>query len=105
MVTVNSPDPFFDAIDDLVGGRCTRGDARCPRLQGPIGIDVAFRLNVMDARTVTAARVHELTRVVAARAANDDDDVALACQRDRGVLALLCRLTDRVDESDVGLRE
>src|SRR5947199_6941420 len=103
MVTVNSPDPFLDAIDGLVGCRGPGGDAHCPRRQEPIGIEVAFRLNVMDARTMTAARVHELTRVVAARAANDDDDVALACQRDRGVLALLCRLTDRVDESDIGL--
>src|SRR2546422_6712523 len=59
----------------------------------------------MHARTMAAARVHEFTRVVAARAADDDDDVALTCQIDRGVLALLGRMTDRIGESDVGLRE
>ena len=71
----------------------------------PFRTKIRLGLDVMDARTMAAARVHQLTRVVAVRAADDDDDVASARQLDGGVLPLLRRLADRVDEADVGLRE
>ena len=51
------------------------------------------------------AGVHELTRVVAVGAADDDDDVALARQIDRGSLTLLRRLAHRVEETDLRLRK
>ena len=96
---------LVDAIDDLVRRRRAGRDAHGARVEEPFRTKVRLGLDVVHARTVAAARVHELTRVVAVRAADDDDDVASARQLDGGVLTLLGRLADRVDEADVGLRE
>ena len=99
------PDALVDAIDDVVRrGRAGR-DADRVRVAEPFRTQIRLGLDVVDLRTMVAARVHQLARVVAVRAADDDDDVALARQLERGVLALLRRLADRVDEADVGLRE
>ena len=52
-----------------------------------------------------AARVHQLTGVVAILSAHDDDDVALTCQVDGRALALLRWVTHGIDEANVRLRE
>jgi hypothetical protein len=52
-----------------------------------------------------AARVHELTGVVAVLSAHDDYDIALTCQVDGRALALLGRVTHGIDEANVRLRE
>ena len=54
---------------------------------------------MMHVRAVTAAGVHQLARVVAVRAADDDDDVALARQVEGGGLPLFRRLADRIEEA------
>ena len=54
---------------------------------------------------MVAAGVHELMGVVAVLSADDDDDVALACQVDGRALALLRRVTHGIDEANVGVRE
>src|SRR5437899_12700002 len=82
-------------------GRAGR-DADCARPAEPFRTKIRLRLDVVHVRTDAAARVYELARVVAVRAADDDDDVTLAGQLESGALALLRRLTDRVDEADVG---
>src|SRR5262245_62751498 len=56
----------------------------------------------MHVRAVTAAGIHELARVVAVRTTDYDDDVRPARQLDRGVLPLLRRPADRIDEAYVG---
>src|SRR5207245_706863 len=61
--------------------------------------------DVMHAGTVTAARRHQFAGVVAVRAANDDDDLALPRQLDGGGLALFRRLANGVNEPDLGVRK
>ena len=58
-------------------------------VEEPLRAKIRLGLDVMDVRTVARARLHELARVVAGRAADDDDDVGTARQLDGGVLALL----------------
>ena len=60
---------------------------------------------MVDTGTVATARPHELLRVVAVGAADDHDHVAGARQLARGVLMLLGRPADRVDEADLRSRE
>jgi len=55
----------------------------------------------MHARTVPLARRYQLARVVAVRAADDDDDVAAVREVVRGGLALFRRMADGVDEVNV----
>ena len=56
----------------------------------------------MHARAVTAACRHQFTRVVAVRAADDQDHLALPRQFDGGGLALFGRLANRVVVTDFG---
>jgi len=51
------------------------------------------------------ARLHKLARVVAVRAANDDDDIALAGEIDGGDLPIFRRSADRIDKANDRLRE
>ena len=71
------------------------------RREEPVGGDLCVCLDVVNVRTVASARVHQFSRVVAACAADDNDDVTVARQRDRRILALLGGLTDRIDKSDI----
>lgn len=52
--------------------------------------------------TMSAARLHQFPRVVAAKPADDDHDVTLLCQLNGGGLPLFRWLADRVDEADFG---
>src|SRR5437867_7092421 len=90
---------------DKVGRGRARRDPHHAYGAEPFGTEVRHRLNVVSVRTILTARIYQFTRVVAGRAADDNDDVALARQLACGVLALLGWLTDRVDETDVGLGE
>src|SRR5262249_21434002 len=92
----------IDRLDDLVRRRRAGGDADRPRADQPFAPDVGVGLNVVHPRTMPRARAHELPRVVAVLASDHDHDVAFAGQLRGGVLALLRRLTDGVDEPDVG---
>src|SRR5262245_63889485 len=56
-------------------------------------------------RTMPPARLDELARVVAVRAADDDDDIALPGEVGRCDLPILRRPADRVDESDQRVRK
>src|SRR5687768_1892175 len=71
----------------------------------PFAAQVICCLNMMNSLTMDAARGDQLPRVVAVRAANDDDDVAALSQFHGGVLSLLGRLADGVHEAHFGLRE
>ena len=99
------PDATVNALDDGVGRGCTSRDADGVGREEPFRPEVGLGLDVMDPRTVEAARVHQLACVGAARAADDDDHVGTAGQVDGGVLALLCRVADRVHETNIGLGE
>ena len=71
----------------------------------PFGTDVRVGLHVMHAGAVAPTGLDQLARVVARPAADDDDDVGLACHLDRRGLPFLGGLADRVDEAHLRLRE
>ena len=71
----------------------------------PVLAEIERSLHVINARTMLQARVHQLSCVVAVDSTDDDDHVGLSGECDRGRLPLFGWLADRVDESDVGLRE
>ena len=95
----------LDTIDDVVRRRRAGRDAHALGREEPLRKKIRLRLDVMNVRTVLAARVDELARVVALRAADHDDDITTARQLDGGGLAVLRGTTDGVEETDVGLRE
>ena len=59
----------------------------------------------MDLGAVAAGSRHQLARVVAVRAADHDDDVALLREFHCGVLTLLRRLADRIHKAHFGSGE
>jgi hypothetical protein len=99
------PELPLDTIDHIVWRRRARGDAHGTCTRDPFRSNIRLRLDVMHVRTMMAARVHELTGVVAVLSADDDDDVTLASQLDSRALALFRRVTHGIDEANVGLRE
>ena len=65
----------------------------------PLFTQIRRGLHVMHSRTVPAARSYQLMCIVAVRTADDDDDVGVPRQFDGGVLPLLCRPANGIDES------
>src|SRR5436190_4752388 len=94
------PDAPIDAVDRIVGRGRAGGDAHGAGGGEPFLPKIRLTLNVVHARAPVATGVHELARVVAVCAADDDDDVALARELDGGALTLLGRQAHRVDEAD-----
>jgi hypothetical protein len=92
-------DAPLDAIDDVVGRRRAGREPDRGRILKPRGLQIRGRLHVMDAGAVRAACSHQLARVVAARAADNDDHIALPGQLDRRALPLFGRQAHRVDEA------
>jgi hypothetical protein len=68
----------------------------------PVWIEISGGLDVMDARAVAGAGLHEFAGVVAVGAADDDDDVATGGEFLGGDLALLGGLADGVYEPNFG---
>src|ERR1700761_4163392 len=94
---------MFDALDDLLRCGSSGSDANVLRALKPFRAQILRSLHVMHVHAITAARFDELARVVAVRAADDDDDIALLRHFHRGVLPLFCRLTNGIDETDFGI--
>ena len=69
----------------------------------PFGSQINGGLYVMHARAISRAGLHQFARVVAMRAADDDDHSALLRKFRRGVLALLGRLANGVNETNFGI--
>ena len=65
----------------------------------PFFAQIGGRLDVMNPRAKTRTGFDQLVRVVAVRAADDDDHVAFLRQFNRRVLPLFRRLADRVNET------
>src|SRR5690242_3794308 len=57
----------------------------------------------MHSQTIPTCRRNEFARVVAVRAADDDDHIALLREFNSGSLPLLCRLANRVNETNFGV--
>jgi hypothetical protein len=70
----------FDFVDDVIGCRRTRRDPDDRRAPEPLGADIGAGLHVKDARAEPTAGRHQLAGVVAARAADHDDDIGLSGQ-------------------------
>src|SRR5688572_9497844 len=59
----------------------------------------------MNARAMAGAGRDEFARIIAVRATDDDDDIALLREFDGGGLALLGRLANGVPEADLRIKK
>ena len=98
-------DARLDLVEHIVGRRCAGREPHHVRGAEPLGADVRIGLHVMHARAVPTARPYQFARVVARPASDDDNDVGLARDVDRGGLPVFGRLADGVDEAHLRLRE
>jgi len=93
----------FNRINQNIGRRRASGEANRFSIVKPFSAQVAGLLNVMDTTAETRAGSDEFACVVAVRAADDNDHIALPGEFDGGGLALLGGLADSVAESDFRL--
>jgi hypothetical protein len=94
---------LFDSLNDLVRRGSSRSDAdRVGALQ-PFRAQILRRLHVMNAYAIPTARFHQFPRVIAVRAANDNDHVTFLRHFHRCVLALFRRLANGINETNLGL--
>jgi hypothetical protein len=93
----------FDGLDKVIRGGGAGGEADSVFGLKPVWIEIRGGLDVVDARAVAGAGLHEFAGVVAVGAADDDDDVATGGEFLGGDLALLGGLADGVDETDFGI--
>ena len=99
-------DALVDAIDDLVRRRRAGRDADRVRGEEPFRAQIRLRLDVVDARRNGSRHVFTSSRVLLLLAPPMTMTTSeRRASSTRGVLALLGRLADGVDEADVGLRE
>mgnify|MGYP006955653533 CR=1 FL=1 len=94
---------LFNRVDDAVRRRSAGGDADGIHSGEPFRPQVRRGLHVMNAQTIVTARLHEFARVVAVRAADDHDDVAVLREFNRGALPLFGGPAHRVDETNLRL--
>lgn len=95
----------FDGLDEVIRGGGAGGEADSVFGVKPVWIEIGGGLDVVDARAVAGAGLHEFAGVVAVGAADDDDDVAAGGEFLGGDLALLGGLADSVYETDFRVGE
>ena len=93
----------FHGNDDGIRRRSSGRDADDVIGAKPFLAQIVGRLHVMHARAKTGAGFDQFMRVVAVRAADDDDHVAFLREFDGRVLPLFRRLADGVNETHFGL--
>src|SRR4051794_2146710 len=71
------PNPTVDPVDDFIGRRRPGRNAHGGDIGKPLRLDVGLRLYMVNPRAMPLAGVHQLARVVAVGAADDNDQVAL----------------------------
>ena len=95
-----SGDRLLDGVDHGIWRRSARRDADCFSTDKPLEPQILCMLNVVNTSAVARTGVHEFTGIVAVRAADNDDHVALLREFDGRVLALFGRLTNGVAKRD-----
>ncbi len=88
----------LNSINKVVRRGSASGDPQGLRVRQPCGVKIVRTLNVVHTRTMRATGGDEFARVVAVRAADHDDYIALPCEFNRRVLALFGWLANGVDE-------
>src|SRR6185295_11318593 len=76
----------IDLFDDVIRRGSSRRNAYRSDVSKPPRAQIRVGLHMVDVRTMPSTGLHQLARVVAVGAADDDDHIALPCQISSGDL-------------------